>query len=73
MGLWKDELMANDGNPDGNRRRPKPDILAIGNQQVDNVAGFSAAVGKLPPNRASSLLFQRGEFAQFTMIRPAAR
>ena len=48
-------------------------ILAIGNQQVDNVAGFSAAVGKLPPNRASSLLFQRGEFAQFTMIRPAAR
>ncbi len=48
-------------------------IMAIGNQQVDNVPSFAAAVGKLPPNRASSLLFQRGEFAQFTMIRPAAR
>jgi methionine-gamma-lyase len=26
--------MANDGNPDGNRRRPKPDILAIGNHRL---------------------------------------
>ena len=48
-------------------------IMAIGNQQVDNVPGFTAAVGKLPPNRSASLLFQRGEYAQFTMIRPAGR
>jgi methionine-gamma-lyase len=34
MGLWKEELMATDGNPDGNRRRPKPDILAIGNHRL---------------------------------------
>ncbi|WP_374390093.1 cystathionine gamma-synthase family protein [Sandaracinobacter sp.] len=26
--------MATDGNPDGNRRRPKPDILAIGNHRL---------------------------------------
>lgn len=48
-------------------------IMAIGNQQIDNVAGFASAVGKLPADKASSLLFQRGDYAQFTMIRPTAR
>lgn len=48
-------------------------IMSIGNQPVGSVAALNSLVGKLPPNRAFSLLFQRGEYAQFTMIRPSAR
>ncbi len=45
-------------------------ILSIGNQPVANVAAFGAAVARLPLERPAVVLLQRGDWAQYTLIKP---
>ena len=44
-------------------------ILAVGNSEVANLKEFEAAVGKIDKNKALSVLFRRGEWAQYALIR----
>jgi serine protease Do len=44
-------------------------ILAIGNIEVGNTREFETAVGKADKNKALSVLFRRGEWAQYALIR----
>ncbi|MGJ7490427.1 DegQ family serine endoprotease [Variovorax sp. ZT4R33] len=46
-------------------------ILAVGNIEVANLREFDAAVGKADKSKPVSVLFRRGEWAQYTLIRPA--
>jgi serine protease Do len=46
-------------------------IVVLGNVEVANVKEFEAAVAKLDKNKAVSVMFRRGDWAQYTMIRPA--
>jgi serine protease Do len=46
-------------------------IVAIANTEVGNVKEFDAVVAKLDKNKAVNLLFRRGEWAQYALIRPA--
>jgi serine protease Do len=46
-------------------------ILAVGNIEVANVKEFEAAAGKADKSKPVSVLFRRGEWAQYTLIRPA--
>jgi serine protease Do len=46
-------------------------ILAVGNIEVANIKEFEAAVGKADKSKPVSVLFRRGEWAQYTLIRPA--
>lgn len=45
-------------------------IIQIGNQEVTGVREFEAAVSKLDKNKAVNVLFRRGEWAQYAVIRP---
>jgi len=46
-------------------------ILAVGNVEVANLKEFDAAVGKADRAKPVSVLFRRGEWAQYTLIRPS--
>ena len=46
-------------------------IVAIANTEVNNVKEFEAAVAKMDKSKPVNLLFRRGEWAQYALIRPA--
>lgn len=46
-------------------------IVAIANTEVATMKEFEAAVSKLDKNKAVNVLFRRGEWAQYAVIRPA--
>jgi serine protease Do len=46
-------------------------ILAIGNVEVENVKEFEVALTKADRGKTVSLLFRRGDWAQYALIRPA--
>jgi serine protease Do len=45
-------------------------ILAIANQEVGNVKDFEAILGKADKSKSLQVLFRRGDWAQYTVIRP---
>ena len=45
-------------------------IVAIANSEVGNVKEFEAAVGKIDKTKAVNVLYRRGEWAQYALIRP---
>jgi serine protease Do len=45
-------------------------ILAVGNADVSNVKEFESAVAKADKSKALSILFRRGDWAQYALIRP---
>ena len=48
-------------------------ILAVANTEISDARQFEAVVAKLDRNRPVSVLLRRGEWAQYAVIRPAAR
>jgi len=46
-------------------------IMAVGNVEVANVKEFDAALAKSDKSKPISVLFRRGEWAQYVLIRPA--
>ncbi len=48
-------------------------ITQVANAEVNNVKQFEAAVAKADKSKPVSLLFRRGDLAQFAIIRPVAR
>lgn len=46
-------------------------IVAIANTEVATMKEFETAVSKLDKNKAVNVLFRRGEWAQYAVIRPA--
>ena len=46
-------------------------VLAINNVEVANVKEFEAALGKADRSKPVSLLFRRGDWAQYALIRPS--
>jgi serine protease Do len=46
-------------------------ILSIGNIEVSSVKEFESAIAKADKNKPLSVLFRRGEWAQYALIRPA--
>jgi serine protease Do len=46
-------------------------ILAVGNAEVANTREFESVVGKADKSKALSVLFRRGDWAQYALIRPA--
>ena len=46
-------------------------ILAVGNIEVSSVKEFESAVAKADKGKPLSVLFRRGEWAQYALIRPA--
>ncbi len=46
-------------------------IVAIANAEVGSVKEFEAAVGKVDKSKPVNVLFRRGEWAQYALIRPA--
>jgi serine protease Do len=46
-------------------------ITGVGNVEIRNLADFEAAMNRADKNRPLSLLFRRGEWAQYALIRPA--
>jgi len=45
-------------------------IVQVGNMQIANVKEFEVAVSKLDKNKAVNVLFRRGEWVQYAVIRP---
>ena len=48
-------------------------ILAVANTEVKGLKEFEAVVAKADKSRPINVLFRRGEWAQYAVIRPAAR
>jgi len=46
-------------------------ILAVANVEVGNVREFEAVLGRLDKGKPIQVLFRRGDWAQYTVIRPA--
>ncbi len=46
-------------------------ILAVGNIEVLSTREFESAVAKADKSKPLSVLFRRGEWAQYALIRPA--
>ena len=46
-------------------------ILAIANAEVANVKDFEAAVARADKGKPVNVLFRRGEWAQYALIRPS--
>ncbi len=46
-------------------------ILALANTEVTSVKDFEALLARLDKSKAVNVLFRRGEWAQYTLIRPA--
>lgn len=49
--------------------RPGDVILSVGNTEVENVKDFDAAVAKVEKGKPVSVLYRRGEWAQYALIR----
>ena len=45
-------------------------ILAVANAEIANLKEFESALGKADKSKAVSVLFRRGEWAQYALIRP---
>ncbi len=45
-------------------------IVAIANTEINNVKDFEAAVAKVDKTKAVNVLFRRGDWAQYALIRP---
>jgi len=45
-------------------------IVAVGNTEVLNVKGFEQALAKMDKTKPVNVLFRRGEWAQYALIRP---
>ncbi|HSV68779.1 MAG TPA: DegQ family serine endoprotease [Methylibium sp.] len=45
-------------------------LLSVGNVEIDDVKQFEAVVSKLDKNKPLSVLFRRGDWAQYAVIRP---
>jgi len=45
-------------------------ILAVGNVEVTQIKEFEAAVAKIDKSKTVSILFKRGDFTRFALIRP---
>ena len=45
-------------------------IVAIANSEIGSVKEFEAAVGKIDKSKPVNVLFRRGEWAQYALIRP---
>ncbi len=48
-------------------------ILSLANVQIANVAEFEKVLAKVDKSKAVTVLVRRGEFAQYVLIRPAAK
>jgi len=46
-------------------------VLAISNTEIANVKEFDAALAKIDKSKPVSLLFRRGDWAQYALVRPA--
>ena len=46
-------------------------IVAIANTEIGSVKEFDAAVAKIDKSKAINVLFRRGDWAQYALIRPA--
>ncbi len=46
-------------------------ILAVGNTEVSSVKQFEAAIAKADKSKALNVLFHRGDWAQYALIKPA--
>ncbi len=46
-------------------------IVTVANTEVGNVKEFEAALARLDKARPVNVLFRRGEWAQYAVIRPA--
>lgn len=46
-------------------------IIAIANSEITSVKEFEAALGKIDKSKAINVLFRRGEWAQYALIRPS--
>jgi len=46
-------------------------LLALANIEVANIKDFEAALKKVDASKPVSVLFRRGEWAQYTVIRPS--
>lgn len=46
-------------------------IVAIANSEIKSVKEFDAALAKIDKSKAVNVLFRRGEWAQYALIRPA--
>lgn len=46
-------------------------IVAVANTSVSSVKDFNAALAKADKNKSLSVLFHRGDWSQYTLIRPA--
>jgi len=45
-------------------------LVAIANVEINSVKEFEAAVAKIDKSKAVNVLFRRGEWAQYAVIRP---
>jgi serine protease Do len=45
-------------------------IVAIANMEIASVKEFDAAVAKIDKAKPINVLFRRGDWAQYTLIRP---
>jgi serine protease Do len=48
-------------------------IVSVANEQINDLKSFQAVLAKLERNKPLSVLFRRGEWAQYTVIRPEPR
>ena len=48
-------------------------IVSVANEQISNLKSLEVVLSKQDRNRPLSVLFRRGEWAQFTVIRPESR
>lgn len=46
-------------------------IVAIANSEITSVKEFEAALAKIDKSKPINVLFRRGEWAQYALIRPA--
>ena len=46
-------------------------IVAIANAEISNTKEFDAAVAKIDRSKPVNVLFRRGEWAQYAVIRPS--
>ena len=46
-------------------------ILAVGNTEVGSLKEFESALSKADKSKPISMLFRRGDWAQYALLRPA--
>jgi serine protease Do len=46
-------------------------ILAVANVEVESVKAFEATLARLDKSKPVNVLFRRGDWAQYVLIRPA--